>query len=93
MIGGKVVVEPPSVVGIVALLMSMKSQFLSMSFHTHGRVDVEPPSVADSSARIRADESPRAWQVAVDANVVDDFEDEVVEVFSSSCFLLLLFVQ
>jgi hypothetical protein len=30
------------------LLMSMKSQVLSVSFCTQGRVDVEPPSVADS---------------------------------------------
>jgi hypothetical protein len=47
-IGGEVVVEPPSAVGIVALLMSMKSQVLRMIFRTPERVDVEPPSVADS---------------------------------------------
>jgi hypothetical protein len=77
MIGGEAVVEPPSVVGIVALLMSMKSQVLSMSFRTQGRVDVEPPSVADSLRECAAT-SPRAWQV-----VVDDVEDEVVEIFFS----------
>jgi hypothetical protein len=27
--------------------------------------------------------SPRAWQVAVDGDVVDDVEDEVLEVFFS----------
>jgi hypothetical protein len=26
--------------------------------------------------------SPRAWQAAVDADVIDDVEDEVVEIFS-----------
>jgi hypothetical protein len=54
-----------------------------MSFHTQGRVDVEPPSVADS-LRERAMASPRAWEATVDA-VVDDVEDEVVEIFSSGC--------
>jgi hypothetical protein len=50
---------------------------------TPGRVDVEPPSDADS-LRDCAMTSPRAWQAAVDV-VVDDVEDEVVEIFSSSC--------
>jgi hypothetical protein len=63
------------------LLMSMKPQVLSVSFRTQGRVDVEPPSVADS-LRERATASPRAWQV-----VVVDVEDEVVEIFSSGCRL------
>jgi hypothetical protein len=53
-----------------------------MSFRTQGRVDVEPPSVADS-LRECAVASPRAWQAVVDADVVDDVEDEVVEIFSS----------
>jgi hypothetical protein len=30
------------------LLMSTKSQVLRVSFCTQGRVDIEPPSVADS---------------------------------------------
>jgi hypothetical protein len=64
--------------------MSTKSQFLRMIFCTPGRVDVEPPGVADSLHEC-ATASPRAWQVAVDADVVDDVEDEVVEIFSSSC--------
>jgi hypothetical protein len=51
-----------------------------MSFRIQGRVDVEPPSVADS-LRERAMTSPRAWQAGVDADVVDDLEDEVVEIF------------
>jgi hypothetical protein len=63
------------------LLMSMKSQVLSVSFRTQGRVDVEPPSVVDS-LRECATASPRAWQSTVDA-VVDDVEDEVVEIFVS----------
>jgi hypothetical protein len=79
MIGGGVVVEPPSAVGIAVLLMSMKSQVLKVIFRTPGRVDVEPPSVADS-LRECTTTSPRAWQAAVDA-VVDDVEDEVVEVY------------
>jgi hypothetical protein len=41
---------------------------LSMSFRTQGRVDVEPPSVADS-LRECATVSPRAWQAGVDADV------------------------
>jgi hypothetical protein len=53
-----------------------------MNFRTEGRVDVEPPSVADSS-RDCATSSPRAWQAAVDADVVDDVEDEVVKLFFS----------
>jgi hypothetical protein len=52
-----------------------------MIFDTPGRVDVEPPSVADSS-REYATSSPRAWQAVVDAGV-DDVEDEVVEVVFS----------
>jgi hypothetical protein len=59
--------------------MSMKSQVLSVSFHTKGRVDVEPPSVANS-LRERAMTSPQAWQAIVDA-IIDDVEDEVVKVF------------
>jgi hypothetical protein len=51
-----------------------------MNFHTPGRVDVEPPSVADSLREYTA-ASLRAWQVAVDVDVVDDIEDEVVEIF------------
>jgi hypothetical protein len=50
-----------------------------MSFRTPRRVDVEPPSVADSLHECAA-MSPRAWQAAVDV-VVDDVEDEVVEIF------------
>jgi hypothetical protein len=50
-----------------------------MSFRTQGRVDVEPPSVADSLHEC-AVVSPRAWQAAV-----DNVEDKVVEIFSSSC--------
>jgi hypothetical protein len=46
-------------------------------FRTPGRVDVEPPSVADS-LRERTMASPSALQVAV-----DDVEDEVVTVFFS----------
>jgi hypothetical protein len=53
-------------------------------FRTPGRVDVKPPSVVDS-LRECATMSPRAWQDAVDADVVDDVEDEVVEIFSSGC--------
>jgi hypothetical protein len=51
-----------------------------VSFRTLGRVDVEPPSVADSLRKCAAMTSPRAWQAAV-----DDVEDEVVEIFSSGC--------
>jgi hypothetical protein len=81
-IGGEVVVEPPSAIGIIAFLMSTKSQVLSMSFCTPGRVDVEPPSVANSLHEC-ASVSPRAWQAAV-----DDVEDEVVEIFfPPSCLL------
>jgi hypothetical protein len=47
-----------------------------MNFRTEGRVDVEPPSVADNLLECAAT-SPRAWQAAVIA--VED--DEVVEVF------------
>jgi hypothetical protein len=59
--------------------MLMKSQVLSISFFTQGRVDVEPPSVADSLHEC-AMTSPRAWQAAVDA-AIDDVKDKVVEVF------------
>jgi hypothetical protein len=59
--------------------MSMKSQVLSMSVRTQGRVDVEPPSIADS-LRECATSSPRAWQAVIDA-AVDNIEDEVVEIF------------
>jgi hypothetical protein len=56
-----------------------------MSLRTPGRVDVEPPSVADSLRECAAS-SPRAWQSAVDADVVDDIEDEVVEIlFPPGC--------
>jgi hypothetical protein len=60
--------------------MSTKLQILKVIFRTPGRVDVEPPSVADI-LRECATTSPRAWQAAVDADVVDDVEDEVVEIF------------
>jgi hypothetical protein len=59
------------------LLMLMKSQVLSVSFRTQGRVDVEPPSVTDSLRECAA-ASPRAWQAAF-----DDVEEEVVAVFFS----------
>jgi hypothetical protein len=59
--------------------MSMKLQVLMVVFRTPGRVDVEPPSVADNLRECAAT-SPRAWQAAVDA-VVDDAEDDVVEIF------------
>jgi hypothetical protein len=72
MIGGEVVVEPPSAVGITVLLMSMKSQVLRVIFRTPVRVDVEPPSVADS-LRECAMTSLRAWQAVVDV-AVDDVE-------------------
>jgi hypothetical protein len=62
------------------LLMSTKSQVLRVIFRTLGRVDVEPPSVADS-LRECVTMSPQAWQVAV-----DNVEDEVVEVFFSRLF-------
>jgi hypothetical protein len=55
--------------------MSTISQVLRVIFHTPGRVDVEPPNVADS-LRECAVASPRAWQTAV-----DDVEDKVVEIF------------
>jgi hypothetical protein len=48
-------------------------------FCTLERVYVEPPGVADS-LRECATTSPRAWQAAVDADVVDDVENEVVEI-------------
>jgi hypothetical protein len=60
--------------------MSTKAQVLRVIFCTPGRVDVEPPSVADS-LREYATSSPRALQAVVDADVVDDVEDEVVEIF------------
>jgi hypothetical protein len=44
-------------------------------FRTPERVDVEPPSVADSLRECAAT-SPRAWQAAVDADVVDADVDE-----------------
>jgi hypothetical protein len=62
------------------LLMSTKSQVLRVIFRTLGRVDVEPPGVADS-LRECVTTSPQAWQVAV-----DDVKDEVVEVFFSRLF-------
>jgi hypothetical protein len=46
-----------------------------MSFRTPGRVDVEPPSVADI-LRECATSNPQTWKA-----VVNDVEDEVVEVF------------
>jgi hypothetical protein len=55
-----------------------------MSFCAERRGDVDPPSVADS-LRECAMTSPRAWQTAVDADVVDDVEDEVVKLFFSGC--------
>jgi hypothetical protein len=65
------------------LLMSTKSQVLRVIFRTPGRVDVEPPSVADS-LRECAIASPRAYQIVVNA-AVDDVKSEVVEIFSSGC--------
>jgi hypothetical protein len=77
------------------LLMLMKSQVLSVSFRTQGRVDVEPSSIVNS-LRECAMTSPRAYQAAA-----DDLEDEVVEIYiffglsgkciclSRNCFLLL----
>jgi hypothetical protein len=62
--------------------MSTKSQVLRVIFCTPGRVDVEPPSVPDSLRECAAS-SPRAWQVAVEMDVVDDVEDEVVDLFFS----------
>jgi hypothetical protein len=53
-----------------------------MSFRTQGRVDVEPPSVANSLHGC-ATASPQALQGTADADVVDDLEDEVVAVFFS----------
>jgi hypothetical protein len=53
-----------------------------MSFRTQGRVDVEPPSVANRLRAYAATMSLRAWQAAVDA-AVDDIEDEVVDIFFS----------
>jgi hypothetical protein len=77
MIGGEVVVEPPNAIGIAVLLMSMKSQVLIVSFRTPGRVDVEPPSIADCLHECAA-LSPRAWQT-----IVDDVKDKVVKIFFS----------
>jgi hypothetical protein len=54
-----------------------------MNFRTQGRVDVEPPSVANSLRECAAT-SPRALQAAVDI-AVDDVESELVEIFSSGC--------
>jgi hypothetical protein len=62
--------------------MSTKSQVLRVIFCTPGRVDVELPSVADSLRECAAS-SPRAWQAAVETDVVDDVEDEVVDLFFS----------
>jgi hypothetical protein len=53
-----------------------------MSVRTQGRVDVEPPRVADSLRECMA-ASPRAWQAIAEMDVVDDVEDEVVTIFSS----------
>jgi hypothetical protein len=64
--------------------MSTKSQVLSVSFRTQGRVDVEPPSVADNLREYMM-VSTRAWQVVVDT-AVDDVEDEVVEIFFFELF-------
>jgi hypothetical protein len=63
--------------------MLMKSQVLRMIFDTLGRVDVEPPSVADSLRKLCDDEPPSVAGIAVDDDVVDNIEDEVVEIFSS----------
>jgi hypothetical protein len=71
------------------LLISMKSQVLRVIFCTPGQVDVEPPSVANS-LRECVTAIPRAWQAAVDVDIVDDVEDEVAEVFSSSCLRSIL---
>jgi hypothetical protein len=60
--------------------MSMKSHVLRVIFRTPGRVDIEPPSVVDSLHEC-AVTSPRAWKAAVDVDVVDDIENEVVEIF------------
>jgi hypothetical protein len=54
-----------------------------MSFRTPGRVDNQPPSIADSLRECAATSSPRACKAAVDADIVDDVEDEVVDVFFS----------
>jgi hypothetical protein len=51
-----------------------------MSFRTQERVDVEPPSIADS-LRECVTTSLRACQAGVSADIVDDIEDEVVEIF------------
>jgi hypothetical protein len=63
-----------------------------VNFRTPGRVDVEPPSVADSLRECTAS-SPRAWQAAVDVDVVDDLEDEVVDVFFSGLSEQLLVMR
>jgi hypothetical protein len=72
--------------------MLTKSWVLRVIFRTLERVDVEPPSVADSLCECTV-ASPQAWQAAVDAEVVDadvvdadevdDIEDKVVKVFFS----------
>jgi hypothetical protein len=64
--------SPRAFVGIVMLLVSMKSQVLSMSFRTQGWVDVKPPNVADS-LRECTTTSPQVWQTAVNADVVEVF--------------------
>jgi hypothetical protein len=53
-----------------------------VSFRTQGRVDVEPPSIADSLRKC-AMTSPRTWQAIADEDVVDNVEDEVVKLFFS----------
>jgi hypothetical protein len=53
-----------------------------MIFCIPGRVNVEPPSVADSLRECTMT-SPRAWQAGAETDVVDDVEDEVVELFFS----------
>jgi hypothetical protein len=64
------------------MLMSTKSQVLSMRLRTQGRVDVEPLNVAESLRECMM-ASPRAWQAVAETDVVDDVEDEVVELFFS----------
>jgi hypothetical protein len=53
---------------------------LEGDFLHSGRVDVEPPSVADSLCEC-VTMSPRAWQATVDVDVVD----KVVKIFSVGC--------
>jgi hypothetical protein len=56
--------------------MSTKSQVLRVIFRTPEQVDIEPPSVADSLRECVA-MSPRAWEGAVDADVVKNVEDDI----------------